>query len=61
MLDNKVSKIKDNIVGNTKFFLLYIKTATQTAITISLIKRVDSNKAPPGKIIILEIKAARIE
>ena len=61
MSDKKVSRIKDNIVGRTRFFLLYIKTAIQTAITISLIKSVDSNKAPAGKIIILEIKAAKIE
>ena len=61
MSDKKVSRIKDNIVGRTRFFLLYIKTAIQTAITISLIKSVDSNKAPAGKIIILEIKAANIE
>ena len=53
--------MKDNIVGKTRFFLLYIKAATHTAITISLIKSVDSNKAPAGKIIILEIKAAKIE
>jgi hypothetical protein len=59
--DKKDSKIKDNIVGRTKFFLLYIKTETHTAITINLIKSVDSNKAPAGKIIILEIKAAKIE
>ena len=61
MYEKKVSRIKDNIVGRTRFFLLYIKTAIQTAITISLIKSVDSNKAPAGKIIILEIKAAKIE
>ena len=61
MCDKKVSRIKDNIVGRTRFFLLYIKTAIQAAITISLIKSVDSNKAPAGKIIILEIKAAKIE
>ena len=53
--------MKDNIVGKTRFFLLYIKAATHTAITTSLIKSVDSNKAPAGKIIILEIKAAKIE
>ena len=45
----------------TRFFLLYINTAIHTAITINLIKRVDSNKDPAGKIIILEIKAAKIE
>ena len=61
MLDKIERKIKDNIVGRTKFFLLYIKTITHTVITISLIKSVDSNKAPAGKIIILEIKAANIE
>ena len=61
MSGKRASRIKDNIVGRTRFFLLYIKTAIQTAITISLIKSVDSNKAPAGKIIILEIKAAKIE
>jgi hypothetical protein len=61
MLDKIVKKIKDNIVGRTRFFLLYIKTAMHTVITINLIKSVDSNKAPAGKIIILEIKAAKIE
>jgi hypothetical protein len=56
-----VNKTKDNTVGNTRFFLVYIKTTTHTVITINLIKSVDSNKAPAGKIIILEIKAAKIE
>ena len=61
MLDKIERKIKDNIVGRTKFFLLYIKTTTHTVITISLIKSVDSNKAPAGNIIILAIRAASIE
>jgi hypothetical protein len=56
-----VNKTKDNTVGNSRIFLVYIKTTTHTAITINLIKSVDSNKAPAGKIIILEIKAAKIE
>ena len=61
MLDKIERKIKDNIVGRTKFFLLYIKTITHTVITMSLIKSVDSNKAPAGNTTILEVSAANIE
>lgn len=60
MFEKKVSKIKDNMVGSTRFFLLYTKMATLVETTISLIKSVDSNKAPAGNIIILAIRAANI-
>ena len=61
MLDKIVKKIKDNIVGRTRFFLLYIKTTILIEMTISRIKSVDSNKAPAGNIIILAVRAANIE
>ena len=48
------------MVGSTRFFLLYTKMATLVETTITLIKSVDSNKAPAGNIIILAIRAANI-
>ena len=48
-------------MGNTKFFLVKIKTATQVIRTISLIIKSESAKTPAGKIIILPNKAAKIE
>tara|TARA_B100000780_G_scaffold18671_1_gene12154 strand:- start:55 stop:306 length:252 start_codon:yes stop_codon:yes gene_type:complete len=57
----KVSKIKDSIVGSTRFFLLYKKMAMLIERTASLIKSVESNKAPAGNIIILVIRAANME
>ena len=53
--------MKDNTVGRTKFFLLYIKTAIQIETTNNLIINEESCKALAGKIIILAINAAKIE
>ena len=61
MLDKIVRKINDIIVGRTKFFLLYIKTAIQIETTNNLIINEESCKALAGKIIILAINAAKIE
>ena len=56
-----LKKIAEKIVGNTKFFLVKIKIATQVMRTISLIIKSESAKTPAGKIIILPNKAAKIE
>ena len=61
MLDKTVKSIAENIVGSTRFFLLYIKIEIQIKSTITLIINSDSASTPAGNIIIRPNKAAKVE
>ena len=58
---NNPKIIADNTVGYTKFFLVKKNSIIAANKTIILINMSDSANIPAGKMIILAVKAARIE